>query len=86
MLRYFENFVLFNFEGEIYIANYMVYDIGGSSVKWSIITDKGVILKSDKFEIPLTGDELFNELTELFNIYKYVIIYKSNIGGRCFSE
>ncbi|MDO5779688.1 MAG: ROK family protein [Clostridium sp.] len=51
------------------MANYMVYDIGGSSVKWSIITDKGVILKSGKFEIPLTGDELFNELTDLFNIY-----------------
>lgn len=33
------------------MTNYMVYDIGGSSVKWSVITNKGDILKSGKIEI-----------------------------------
>lgn len=52
------------------MANYMVYDIGGSAVKWSIITDKGSILKSNKIEIAATVEEFFCELTDLFNIYK----------------
>lgn len=52
------------------MANYMVYDIGGSSVKWSIITNKGAILKSGKLKLALTVEEFFNELSDLFNIYK----------------
>ena len=52
------------------MANYMVYDIGGSAVKWSVITDKGSILKSGKIEIALSVEEFFKELINLFNIYK----------------
>ncbi len=52
------------------MVNYMVYDIGGSAVKWSVITDKGSILKSGKIEIALSVEEFFEELINLFNIYK----------------
>ena len=52
------------------MTNYMVYDIGGSSVKWSVITNKGSILKSGKIGIASTVEEFFEELTNLFNIYR----------------
>ncbi len=52
------------------MANYMVYDIGGSAVKWSIITNEGKILISDKLEIAKTVEEFFCELTENVNIFR----------------
>ncbi|MDU2491215.1 ROK family protein [uncultured Clostridium sp.] len=52
------------------MANYMVYDIGGSAVKWSIITNEGKILISDKLEIAKTVKEFFCELTENVNIFR----------------
>lgn len=57
------------------MSNFMVYDIGGSSVKWSIITEDGEFLKSGKLKISETIDEFFlslaskaNELKEEFNL------------------
>lgn len=52
------------------MANYMVYDIGGSAVKWSIITNEGKILISDKLEIAKTVEEFFCELAENVNIFR----------------
>ena len=52
----------------MYMENYMVYDIGGSAVKWSVITNKGSILKSGKIEIALIAEKFFEELINLFNI------------------
>lgn len=43
--------------GGIKMANYMVYDIGGSAVKWSVITDLGQILISGKIGISKTLEE-----------------------------
>lgn len=50
------------------MANYMVYDVGGSAVKWSIITNEGKILKSGKLGIAKTVEKFFDELTENINI------------------
>lgn len=52
------------------MANYMVYDIGGSAVKWSVITDLGQILISSKIGISKTLEEFFEELASLVETYK----------------
>ena len=52
------------------MANYMVYDIGGSAVKWSVITDLGQILISGKIGISKTLEEFFEELASLVETYK----------------
>lgn len=52
------------------MANYMVYDIGGSAVKWSIITGEGKILKSDKLTIALTVEEFFDNLITNIDIHR----------------
>lgn len=52
------------------MANYMVYDIGGSAVKWSIINDIGKILLSGKVEIAKTIDEFFEALIKVVNGYR----------------
>ena len=41
------------------MANYMVYDIGGSAVKWSVITNLGEILISGKIGISETLEAFF---------------------------
>lgn len=46
------------------MKNYIVFDIGGSSVKWSIMLENGDILKKDKIEIAKDADEFFNRLIE----------------------
>ena len=55
--------------------NYMVFDIGGSSIKWSIMNEAGEFLKNDKIYIPKTKEEFFdsiankaNNLKEEFNL------------------
>lgn len=50
--------------------NYMVFDIGGSSIKWSVITQVGDILKSGKLEISETASEFFKALGNTTNEYK----------------
>lgn len=50
--------------------NYMVFDIGGSSVKWSIINIKGNILFSNKINIPKTIEEFFVKLSNKVNELK----------------
>ena len=37
---------------EIKMQKYMVYDIGGTSIKWSIITENGDILISNIIKTP----------------------------------
>ena len=34
--------------GEIIMKNFMVFDIGGSSVKWSVININGEFIESNK--------------------------------------
>lgn len=52
------------------MANYMVYDIGGSAVKWSIINNIGKILKSGKLEIAKTIEEFLDELVANVNNFR----------------
>lgn len=47
--------------------NYMVYDIGGSSVKWSVMTEGGEILKSGKLSIAETVEGFFKILGDTAN-------------------
>ncbi len=39
--------------------NYIVFDIGGSSIKWSIINLNGEFLENGKIAVPKTIDEFF---------------------------
>ena len=50
--------------------NYMVFDIGGSAIKWSVITEKGDILISEKIEIAETIEEFFERLAGKVNELK----------------
>lgn len=52
------------------MKSYIVYDIGGSSVKWSIMTDEGKFIKSDKLKIANTVEEFFDKLACNSNKYK----------------
>lgn len=47
--------------------NYMVFDIGGSSVKWSVINESGEFFESNKFSIPKNKEEFFSELAKVTN-------------------
>lgn len=49
------------------MKNYMVFDIGGSSVKWSVMTEDGEILKKGKIAIAETVEEFFNRLINQVN-------------------
>ena len=44
--------------------NYMVFDIGGSSIKWSVMSKKGEFFKSGKIYIPETQEEFFNSMAD----------------------
>lgn len=52
------------------MKNYMVYDIGGSSVKWSVIEECGKILTSGKIKIADNIDEFFKRLADTCNEMK----------------
>ena len=48
----------------------MVFDIGGSSTKWSIIDEVGEFNESGKFSCPNTAEEFFSELIKITNEMK----------------
>ena len=50
--------------------NYMVFDIGGSSVKWSVIEGEGKILQSGSIKIASNISDFFNGLAEITNNMK----------------
>lgn len=52
------------------MSNYMVYDIGGSSIKWSIINENGKFVKSGKLDITDTAEEFFQFLINNTNNHK----------------
>ncbi|WP_315068616.1 ROK family protein [uncultured Clostridium sp.] len=52
------------------MRNFMVFDIGGSSTKWSVITEKGEFEESNKFSCPKIADEFFSELIKIANEMK----------------
>lgn len=52
------------------MRNFMVFDIGGSSTKWSIINEVGEFKDSGKFSCPSTSEEFFSELIKITNEMK----------------
>jgi glucokinase len=52
------------------MKNLMVFDIGGSAVKWSVIKENGEFVESNKFKVPSNEDEFFNELAKVTNEMK----------------
>jgi len=52
------------------MKNFMVFDIGGSSTKWSVIDELGEFRESNKFSCPSTAQELFSELIKITNEMK----------------
>ena len=59
------------------MRNFMVFDIGGSSTKWSIIDEVGEFKESGKFSCPSTAEEFFTELIKITNEMKV----KYNVKG-----
>lgn len=52
------------------MSNYIVFDIGGSSVKWSIMSKMGNILTKNKIKVADSADQFFEELSKIVNINK----------------
>ncbi|MDR3596008.1 ROK family protein [Clostridium sp.] len=52
------------------MKKFMVFDIGGSAVKWSVIKENGEFVESNKFKVPSYEDEFFNELSKITNEMK----------------
>ena len=52
------------------MSNYIVFEIGGSSVKWSIMSKMGDILTKDKIKVVDSVDQFFEELSKIVNINK----------------
>ena len=57
------------------MKNYMVFDIGGSSIKWSVITENGDFKENGSIKTPDNKDGFFqslenitNEMREKFNV------------------
>lgn len=52
------------------MENFMVFDIGGSAVKWSVISRSGKIFESNKYKVPENKEEFFNQLGKTTNEMK----------------
>lgn len=52
------------------MRNFMVFDIGGSSVKWSVIEEEGVIKENGRLNIPETVEQFFENLASVSNEMK----------------
>lgn len=52
------------------MENFIVFDIGGSSIKWSVINQGGEILESGKLGIPDNEEIFFNSLGKVTNEMK----------------
>lgn len=47
------------------MRNFMVFDVGGTSTKWSVIDEVGDFKESGKFDCPETAEEFFKEVTKI---------------------
>ncbi|WP_236896033.1 hypothetical protein [Clostridium beijerinckii] len=41
------------------MRKFMAFDIGGSSVKWSVINENGEFIENGKFNVPSDKEEFF---------------------------
>ena len=58
------------------MEKYLVFDMGGSSIKYGILNGNGEILINSSFKTPETLDKLYSKILEIKNIYE-----KENICG-----
>ncbi|MGL4772635.1 MAG: ROK family protein [Clostridium sp.] len=49
------------------MSNFIVFDIGGSSVKWAVMNDEGNDLQQGKMMLPETIEEFFEKLCDIVN-------------------
>lgn len=49
------------------MENYLVFDMGGSSIKYGILNGNGDILNNSSFKTPATLDELYSKILEIKN-------------------
>ncbi|EKQ56500.1 MULTISPECIES: ROK family protein [unclassified Clostridium] len=49
---------------------FMVFDIGGSAVKWSVISEGGQFIESNKFDVPNDKEGFFSQLAKTTNEMK----------------
>lgn len=59
------------------MRNFMVFDIGGSSTKWSVINEDGEFQENGKFNCPDNADDFFTQLIKVTNEMKE----KQNVQG-----
>lgn len=52
------------------MQNYIVFDIGGSSVKWAVMNESGQDLQKGKILLPETIEKFFDDLCEIINSKK----------------
>lgn len=64
------------------MKNFMVFDIGGTAVKWSIINEEGILEISGKMSIAKLPEEFFENLANLSNEMKV----KYNVEGIAISS
>jgi Transcriptional regulator/sugar kinase len=59
------------------MRNFMVFDVGGTSTKWSVIDETGNFKESDKFTCSETAEEFFYEIANITDKMKL----KYNVKG-----
>ncbi|NSB12686.1 ROK family protein [Clostridium beijerinckii] len=52
------------------MRKFMAFDIGGSSVKWSVINENGEFIENGKFNVPSDKEEFFSKLSRTTNEMK----------------
>lgn len=52
------------------MRKFMVFDIGGSAVKWSVISEGGEFIESGKFNVPNDKEGFFSKLSKTTNEMK----------------
>ena len=52
------------------MKNYMVFDIGGSSIKWSVITENGDFKENGSIKTPDNKEVFFQGLESITNEMK----------------
>ena len=53
------------------MKNYLVFDFGGSSIKYGVLSENGNILEQSSFNTPNSLEDLYFEISKIKNSYTY---------------
>ena len=53
------------------MKNYLVFDFGGSSIKYGVLSENGNILEQSSFNTPNSLEDLYSEISKIKNSYTY---------------